>query len=296
MLKNIFALLVSFISIGVGFSQPEKKLANAFVQSVDKNNFQLLKPYLVTVNVAKTYFGLEFTKMSISKQKERIVKLNNELQKKWTKVVANAKQKKIDFNRLQLKQVLQTIIEENIFLNFLLVTYNYNNYEWDDLTLIVNKAGTAKYLIDIPSNTSIFLLDESKRGKNIQNLQQERDKKDPKIKEQLIAAVQNIKDLIATNKFSQIYSYIAYTGREDMQNRWKRTVDPAKPGDTDEADRFIEKLKATFTICDKPVYGKFRIEKESEGVWYVITTICGTKKIEMAFLKINDAFVLGDID
>lgn len=89
---------------------------------------------------------------------------------------------------------------------------------------------------------------------------------------------------------------MAYTGEDDNTNRWKRIVDPSKPEDVESSKKMITKLMNSLTQCDKMSYGDVRIEKESEGTWYVITANCGNKKNTYAFLKINNSYVLGDID
>jgi len=58
----------------------------------------------------------------------------------------------------------------------------------------------------------------------------------------------------------------------------------------------MTKIKEGLLNCDKINYEEVRIKKESEGIWYVITANCGNKKNNYAFLKINNSFVLGDID
>jgi len=89
---------------------------------------------------------------------------------------------------------------------------------------------------------------------------------------------------------------LVYSGKEDKENRWKRRADPNKPEDIQSSKRLMTKLKEGLLNCDKINYGEVRIEKESEGIWYVITANCSNKKNNYAFLKINNSFVLGDID
>lgn len=290
-------LILILISIGIiSYSQSEKKLAEAFIQSVAKNNFQLLDPYLVNAASAKTVFGNEFIKMPAAKQAEAIKKYKSQLQKKWNNVINNAKENKIDFNKVQLQQVLPGPIEGSEALNSLLITYQYTGTEWDDLLLIINKKGNSKYIIELPTDTRMFALNEDSRGKNLKDLQIEKDKSDPNIKQHLKDAVATLRKLVAANDEQQLYSHLVYTGEEDKDNRWKRTVDPSKPEDIQSAKRIIGKLKNGFAKCEAINYGEVRMEKESEGVWYVINTTCGDQKHTYAFLKINNTFVLGDSD
>lgn len=294
--KKYFLFPLSMLIISMGHAQSEKKLAAAFIQSVAKNNFQLLEPYIIKVTTARSLFGKEFAKITPAKQAATLKESRTRLMDRWKTAVDKATSNKIDFGKVEIRQVLTGPIEGNNSLNSLLVTYQYNGVEWDDLFFIVNKQGAAKYLIDLPNNTAMFSLNEGRRGKNLKDLQFQKDKNDPGIKQHLKDVVELLKKLSGENDVQQLYSHIVYSGEADKENRWKRTIDPSKEEDVVSAKRMMDKLKNGFSNCDKINYGDVRIEKESEGVWHVISTTCGTQKHTYAFLKINNIFVLGDID
>jgi len=115
-------------------------------------------------------------------------------------------------------------------------------------------------------------------------------------KQQLINSMQVLKKLVTANNTQEIYTRLVYSGKEDKENRWKRRADPNNPEDIQSSKRLMTKLKEGLLNCDKINYEEVRIEKESEGIWYVITANCGNKKNNYAFLKINNSFMLGDID
>lgn len=296
MLKKFFTLFITLITALISYSQPEKKLAEAFIQSVAKNNFKLLDPFITNSKIAKNLFGAEFNKMTPAKQAEAIKKNKISLQSKWARVVNNAKENKIDFSKVQVKQALTGPIEGNNLLSSMLVTYLYNGVEWDDLFFIINKQGAGKYIIDIPSDTRMFALNEDRRGKNLKDIQLAKDINDPNVKQHLKDAVEKLKRLVAANDDQQLYSNMVYKGENDKENRWRRTINPSNPDDVESARRMMEKLKAGFAKCEVINYGDIRIEKESEGVWYVINTTCGGQKHTYAFLKINNVYTLGDTD
>lgn len=294
-MRYLFIMLI-WLNAFAASSQPEKKLAEAFIQSIATTNFKLLEPYIYNAPIAKKIFGSEFGKMPPAKQFEAIKRNKTSLQNKWEKVVANAKENKIDFNKVHIKQVLSGRIEGNNFLNSLLATYEYNNTEWDDLLFIINSKGISKYIVDIPNNTAMFAMNESRRGRNVKELQMAADKNDPAIKVQLKNTIEMIRKFIANNEDEQLYKYLVYTGEEDKDNRWKRTIDASKPEDIQSSKRIIKKLKDGFENCKEINYEAVRIEKESEGIWYVINAACSGHTHSYAFLKINKVFVLGDID
>lgn len=295
MRKIILLSTVLLLTISFCYSQPENKLAAAFVQSIAKNNFKLLDPYLMDLATAKSLYPNEFKKMTPAKQAAAIAGSRNQMMTKWKKVVENAKQNKIDFNKLTIKQVLSSPLEFPQ-MNSLLVTYEYKGVEWDDLLLIVSKKGTANYIVELPTNTAMFALNEDGNGKNLKNIQLQKDKNDPELKKHLADAVEKIKKTLSLNDDQLLYAHIVYSGEEDKDNRWKRAVDPGKAEDVESARIIKEKLKNSLLKCDKINYGDVRVEKESEGIWYVINATCGNSKHTFAFLKIKDVFVLGDMD
>ncbi len=294
--KKFLMILILIIGCLFSYGQPEKKLAEAFIQSVAKNNFQLLNPYIFNASAAKNIFGKEFNQMTPAKKIEAIKKNKSTLESKWLTVVSNAKSNKIDFSKLQIKQVLSGPIKGADLLHSLLVTYQYNGVEWDDLFFIVNKQGVSKFIIDLPSNTDMFTLDEGRREGNLKDFQLIKDKSDPQIKQKLKSAVDELKKLAMLNDTIKLFGHLVYTGEDDNTNRWKRILDPSKPEDVESAKKMMTKLMSGLTQCDKINYQDVRIEKESEGIWYVITATCGNKKNNYAFLKINNSFLLGDID
>ena len=272
------------------YGQPGKKLAEAFIQSVAKHDFQILNPYMSSTTTGKNIWGKEFISMSPQKQAERILQNRMEIFNDWMEVVNTAKKNKIDFGKVKVKEVLFAPAYD--LRNFMLVAYDYNGVVWDDLTFHVNKQGASKYLIAIVGYKKIFALNETEREKTLKHFKSLNDindsqdlniKNNSKIKQQLIAAVVILKKLVTANDKQQLYTRLAYTGEDDNTNRWKRIVDPSKPEDVESSKKMITKLMNSLTQCDKMSYGDVRIEKESEGTWYVITANCGNKKIRTHF-------------
>jgi hypothetical protein len=295
MLKK-YLLAAGILIALTGYGQPEKKLAAAFIQSVAKNNFSLLEPYLLNAAAAKTLYGNEFNKMPPAKQTEAITKMRAQLKNKWTVVVNNAKTSAIDFSKLQLNQVVTAPVEGNKLINALVASYLYNGKEWDDIFLIVNAKGPSLYISEIPSQTSVFTMNESRQGKNLRDMQTQKDKDDPDVKRNLSDAVLALQKLTEKKDTQQILRKMVYTGEQDVNGRWKRTIDPSNTDDVASGKRILGKLTERLSKCNNASFGEVRIEKESEGVWYVIKTTCGERSSAFAFLKINNEFVLGDVD
>ena len=137
MKRILFVFLL--LSATTLFAQTEQKLGEAFLKSVQEKNFSLLKPWLG--GNAKT------------------------MQKKWEQVVENAHRNGFDIKAVKIKYVMSVKQVPNVQMKTVIVIYEYNGKEWDDLVLIMT-TGKKPKLAEIPLTSYMFKLDEEKRGKN----------------------------------------------------------------------------------------------------------------------------------
>jgi len=121
------------------FAQPEQKLSEAFLKSVQEKNFALLKPWLG--RNAKT------------------------MQTKWKEVVENAHRNGFDIKAVKIKMVMSGEQVPNLPMKTIIAIYEYDGKEWDDLLLMITTAQQPK-LAEIPLTSYMFILDEQRRGKN----------------------------------------------------------------------------------------------------------------------------------
>ena len=99
--------------------------------------------------------------------------------------------------------------------------------------------------------------------------------------------------------FYKAAPYIAYMG-DDESRKWKDVADYTKPEERIQVDDICSKINNTVNQDSNYKFIGYRIEHESEGTWHAMT-ISHKKKGEnkrtaLAFLKIGDRFILGDID
>ena len=87
-----------------------------------------------------------------------------------------------------------------------------------------------------------------------------------------------------------------YRGDEDQNERWKCPLNIANSTEKDFAGEWTSDLNKIFKTNATITYNTLHVEKEREGTWYAIEITCNNKKAMLAFLKINDKFLLGDID
>lgn len=137
MKRILFVFLL--LSATTLFAQTEQKLGEDFLKSVQEKNFALLKPWLG--------------------------KNTKTLQEKWKLVVENAHRKGFDIMAVKIKNVMSGEQVPNMPMKTVIVIYEYDGKEWDDLVLMIS-SGQKPKLAEIPLTSHMFKLDEERRGKN----------------------------------------------------------------------------------------------------------------------------------
>lgn len=100
--------------------------------------------------------------------------------------------------------------------------------------------------------------------------------------------------------FYKAAPYIVYRG-DDKKRAWKTMSDYTNEYEKKGVDDVCERINRTANL-DSNGYKiiKYFTEKESEGIWHVLTVNYKKKGVEktaaFAFLKIGNRFGLGDID
>lgn len=99
--------------------------------------------------------------------------------------------------------------------------------------------------------------------------------------------------------FYKVAPYIVYQGK-NLNRKWKDSCNYLLDEDKLGVDEICFKLNRTINKADTFIIEKYSTEKESEGVWHVLTisfNLKGRNKImQFAFLKPRNTFLLGDID
>ena len=291
--KYIILALLLFSGLYCSYAQEEKKLAETFIQSLATNNYNLLTPYLPSVIKAKEAFQAQFAGLTPARQMQNIKENLQKLQSKWKDVRANATRNNINFSKVDIKQIILGPSGNDSLSSTLLVTYMYNGIEWDNLLFTINTYGP-RFIMDIPHRSETFNFSKKKNGRNLVEMQMEKERHDPQIARQLKKMIGLLKKLAEENNVADMANHLVYRGDEDSANKWKRILRPGNAKEVQVARNLISQIKTDIS-CPKPEFGEIIIKKESEGVWYVIPVLCGSKKTEYAFLKINNQFALGDI-
>jgi hypothetical protein len=137
MKRVLFVFLL--LSATTLFAQTEQKLGEAFLKSVQEKNFDLLKPWLG--------------------------KNTKTLHKKWEQVIENAHRNGFDIKAVKIKNVMSGEQIPGSAMKTVIVIYEYDGKEWDDLVFMMTNSKQPK-LAEIPLTSYMFSLNEERRGKN----------------------------------------------------------------------------------------------------------------------------------
>ncbi|MGG9971282.1 hypothetical protein ACQ33O_05750 [Ferruginibacter sp. SUN002] len=272
-------------------AQDEKKLADAFIQSLVKNNYSSLSSYIATADIMnKAFYAGKADKAKLAKD---FTGYTSKLKTNWPKYLANAKSEKIDLSKIKILNVTSEVILKESNMHGLNIMFKHAD-RFGMIGLIYFPYNKKSYLLDFPNPLSAFTAKDSFRIAT--DLQYAQDKNDPSIQttiqEELNTLFGYVKD----------FNVAAFTPRtvhrdDDPAKNWKTASDPSNQYDSLQAGATMGKIHLILEGCADKVFDSFHLEKESEGVWYIYAYKCPDgKKISFAFLKINGKYLLGDID
>lgn len=99
--------------------------------------------------------------------------------------------------------------------------------------------------------------------------------------------------------FYKAAPYVVYRG-EDKNRKWKDIANYSNPNEKTGVDAICERINQSVNQDSNYKILQYSTETESEGTWYILMVSFIRKGVEkkaaFAFLKINNRFVLGDID
>lgn len=272
-------------------AQDEKKLAETFIQSLVKNNYSLLTPHIATADIInKAMYAGKADKSKLTKD---FTVYTTKLKTAWPQYIANAKTEKINFSKLKVLNIVNEVINKESNMYGLNIMFKHED-RFGLIGLIYFPYNKKSYLLDLPNPLSAFT---SKDSSSIAtNLQYNQDKNDPLIE----AAIQEeLNMLFGYVKDYNISAFTTHTVHrdDDPAKNWKTAGDPSNKYDSLQAGATMSKIYLILEACPNKKFESFKVEKESEGVWYVYTYQCPDgKKVHFAFLKIKGQFLLGDID
>ena len=293
-MRQLFlSALVLLLFISCNDSAP-KKLEDAFILSMQKNDFTLLKKFLPNV----AYYKSLGDKMPFQKNEEIrkfIEESNQRIKDAWLNTIFNAAEKKIDLNKVSIREVFYyDPFKRDETSEAMIINYEYKGKVWDDIQFIIGRHNGQAYLLTIPNPTRAFsMADPELRATNEAKAWIEIQK--PDFKKNIEEMTRKIIGDVKKNDFESFAQQIIYRG-DDESRRWRSGVDLSDSLEKQQANNFMKKVSRHIENCNNYETGEILTERESEGVWIVLPMKCGNKIISFAYLRVNNKLMLDDTD
>ena len=270
------------------------KLEEAFILSMQKNDFNMLKKFLPDV----AYYKSLGDKMPFQKNEEIrkfIDESNQRVKEAWQNTIFNAAEKKIDLTKVNIKEVFYyDPFKRDEASEAMVVNYEYKGKVWDDIQFIVGRYNGRTYLLTIPNPTRAFsMADPELRATNEAKAWIETQK--PDFKKNIEDMTRKIINDVKANDLESFGQQIIYRG-DDESRRWRSGVNMSDSLEKQQATEFMQKVFRNIENCNNYETGEILTGRESEGVWIVLPMKCGNKIISFAYLRVNEKLMLGDTD
>jgi hypothetical protein len=289
------AAVILFSCITKSTSGTEDSLDKLFIQSLKENKFEVLENNLATKELYRFIVPAKDTGDAFIDTFIRDYKLR--IRESWNKVAEIVKTKKIDFSKLQVKEWLvhNPFKDKEKDVQGAVLVYEYDGKTWDDLSFLVATMKNKTYLLEIPNPTKAFsFADTALRSRSDAILY--RELKDTSFIPKLEVRVKEMIQYAKENKIQQLTENAVYNG-DDESRKWKSAMNPSDVKDFERGYSLIKVINNGLETCSgNYTFGTMEYDRESEGVWIVQKLNCGNKTIYFAFLKIDNKFLLGDVN
>lgn len=293
-MRQLFlSAFITLLFISCNDSGP-KKLEDAFILSMQKNDFNMMKKFLPDV----AYYKSLGDKMPFQKNEDIrkfINESNQRIEDAWQNTIFNAAEKKIELNKVSIKEVFYyDPFKRDEASEAMIVNYEYKGKVWDDIQFIVGRYNGRTYLLTIPNPTRAFsMADPDLRATNEAKAWIETQK--PDFKKNIEDMTRKIINDVKANDLESFGQQIIYRGNDESR-RWRSAVNMSDSLEKQQAREFMQKVMRNVENCNNYETGEILTERESEGVWIVLPMKCGGKIISFAYLRVNEKLMLGDTD
>jgi len=271
-----------------------KKLESAFILSMQKNDFNVLKDFLPDRKFYDVISG-KMPKRTDKEINEFLNESNERIKQAWQNTIYNAAEKKIDLNKVVIKETIyydpfpNDDVSEGMIIN-----YEYKGSVWDDIQFIVSRKTGKTILLEIPNPTRAFSMQEKElRATNEAKAWIEMSK--PEFKKEIEDLSNKMIASAKANNLDEFGKHLIYQGN-DPGKEWRSAANMNDPAEKEHAQQFMERLNRVLQTCNNFKTGNFVTNRESEGVWITWPLDCGDKIITLAYLRINGKLLLGDTD
>ena len=293
MRRIIVFLSLVFLIAACNNKEHSLSFEEAFLKSLQKNNYDLLKDYLPDIAFYKS-LGDKMEKRTDEKIKQFLNEKNEKIKVSWDNTLFNVVKRKIDISKIKIKEIVYYYpFKKNKISEAMVISYEYENRTWDDLDFIVNRTNGKTVLLGIPNiTTTLSMSDPELRSTNEAKTFLEIE--NPEFKTKLQKITDSLVLLARGKKLNEFGRHLVYRGT-DLKRKWRSPINMSDTADSREAEKFMQRVIIDIEGCATYNAGEIDTQKEIEGQWVVLPLNCGDKTIIFAYLKINNQLMLGDI-
>jgi len=293
-MRQLFlSIFVFLLFVSCNDTKP-KKLEDAFILSMQKNDFNVLKSFLPDKEFYNS-LGDKMPKRTDEEIKSFLEESNEKIKQAWQNTIFNVADKKIDLNKVMIKEVFyHDPFPNDEASEGMVVNYEYKGNVWDDIQFIVSRKTGKTILLSIPNPTRAFsMIDKELRATNEAKAWIEMSK--PEFKKSIEELSSNLIAAVKSDNLDEFGQHLVYRGNDESK-RWRTALNINDSTERKQAAELMQRVKRYMEGCDKYETGNFVTERESEGVWIVWPMNCGNKIVTLAYLRINGKLLLGDTD
>jgi len=291
-MRLLFYSIIFFLLIACNEEQPNK-LEDAFLLSLQKNDFDVLKSFLPD----KAFYISQISKGNNSDEEVNaiVARKIEELMVAWQNTLYTVATKKIDLSKVMIKDVLY----HDPFLNdtiseAMTVNYEYKGSIWDDIQFIISRKTGKAILLNIPYPTRAFsMFDKDLRATSeakawIEIAKPEFEKNINELSARLIAAAK-------ANNVNEFGQYLLYRG-DDERKKWRTRLNMYDSSERKQAIELMQRVSHNMEDCATYQTGNIVTKREAEGVWVTWPMNCGSKIITLSYLYLDGKWLLGNSD
>jgi hypothetical protein len=292
-MNRLLSLLVVLAIISCNDSAPTR-LEDAFILSLQKNDFELLKDFLPDKKFYKAV-AENMPKRTDNEIEDFLKQSHDRIMQAWQNTIYTAADKKIDLNKVVIKDVLyHDPFPNDDISEGMIVNYEYKGSTWDDLQFIISRKTGKIQLLEIPNPTRAFsMMDKELRATNEAKTWIEMNK--PEFKKNIDEISNKIVAAARANNLDEFGQYLIYRG-EDASRLWRAPVNMSDSSERRQAAQFMDRVTRNLQNCNNFKTGNFVTNRESEGVWITWPLDCGDKIVTLHYLRVNGKLLLGDTD
>jgi hypothetical protein len=292
-MRQLLSLLPIILLLTACTEQPPKNLEEAFLLSLEKNDFDIMKNFLPDNQfyVSQVSKGNE----SGAAIKEIVARKNEELSVAWQNTIYNLATKKIDLSKVMIKEVIfHDPFPNDTISEAMTVNYEYKGSTWDDIQFIVSRRTGKTILLSIPYPTRAFSMrDKELRATNEAKTWVELSK--PEFKQDVNELSVKLIAAAKSNNLDEFGKYLLYRGDNELK-KWKTPLNIHDSLERKQASELMGRVSRNMEHCDTYQTGNIVTKRDAEGVRITWPMNCGGKIITLSYLRINGKLLLADTD